>query len=99
MSKKEDKKREETKKKILSEMKKEEFMKAIAKDLPEDINEQEFMQAIAEKLGDHMNINTDYDMNDDEDLDKSFAMFKTRLYSKHRLRRIQSKDGRIGTQW
>jgi len=77
MSKKEDKKREETKKKILSEMKKEEFMKAIAKDLPEDINEQEFMQAIAEKLGDHMNINTDYDMNDDEDFDKSFAMFET----------------------
>ena len=67
MSKKEDKKREEMKK-MFDEMK---------KDLPEGINEQEFMQNIVEKLGDHMNINTDYDMNDEEKrFDDAFQMFE-----------------------
>ena len=67
MSKKEDKKREEMKK-MFDEMK---------KDLPEGINEQDFMQNIVEKLGDHMNINTDYDMNDEEKrFDDAFQMFE-----------------------
>tara|TARA_R110000803_G_scaffold41582_2_gene89290 strand:+ start:5264 stop:5794 length:531 start_codon:yes stop_codon:yes gene_type:complete len=67
MSKKEDKKREEMKK-MFDEMK---------KDLPEGISEEDFMQNIVEKLGDHMNINTDYDMNDEEKrFDDAFQMFE-----------------------
>lgn len=67
MSKEEDKKREEMKK-MFDKMK---------KDLPEDISEEDFMQNIVEKLGDHMNINTDYDMNDEEKrFDDAFQMFE-----------------------